>query len=140
MYKKLLLICLIPSLSLAQNIYKYPVPRDPTNTPVYGGLGLPFYSGVTVTAATYIVSATVPLTGNDIYRQYRSVYVYNPDTTRTVYACFGGSTACATDQMKINPGYGLIFDNVYYGYLNGITNIYLRLDSTGSVVVEVGGW
>ena len=142
--RKLLFISLmLLGLKVFATQYQYPVPKDVNNTPIYGGLGLPFSGSMTPTTNAYdnAVAVTAPLTGSNSGRQYRHIAVYNPSTTRTVYVCFGGATSsgCA-DNMIVAPGYTVVLDSVYYGELNNITKLYAKLDSAGTSAVVVHGW
>lgn len=124
--------------------YKFPVPKDVTNTPIYGALGLPVFGTATVTAATFADFMTVPLTGDNSGRQYRAICIYNPSSARELSVCFG--SGCTTAQIKIPAGNagtvggGLCLDNVYFGFFNDITVIRAALDTTGSVTPEITIW
>lgn len=136
--KIIFILLLIPGVLLAQ-AYKYPVPKDPANTPIYGGLGLPVHGeSVTLTTTSYADVLTVPSTGNDINRQYRHICSYNPSTTLEVRLCFG--TACSSPQMVIPAGMGLCLDHTYFGVFNDITVIRGALSGAGSVVPKVTIW
>lgn len=141
--RKLLLALGLIALNAFAVQYNAIVPKDINNVPIYGGLGIPFSGTATPTANAYddTIKVAVPLTGVNAGRQYRSISVYNPSLTRTVYVCFGGDAAAGcSDNIIVNPGYAVVLDNVYFGALNDITNIYLKLDSAGTSAVQVQGW
>ena len=129
-----LIIALAPLSGFAITQYKYPVPIDPYNTPIQGALGLPYSFLPTVSTTSYVNAITLPLTGNEAGRQYRSICVNNPDTTIPVYVCMGDSSACSTDHIVVPALKGLCLDNIYYGPLNQVSNIWLKLGSAGSVI------
>jgi len=120
--------------------YKYPIPQDVNNYPIQGAMGVPYEFESAVTTTSYASFATVPLTGNDAGRQYRSLCAYNPSTTIDVYLCLGSSSSCSTDMVKVPAGKGLCLDNIYYGPLNLITTVWAKLGSAGSVTPSVEIW
>lgn len=118
------------------------VPRDNRSTPIYGGLGLPVFSeAVTLTTTSFVSILTVPNeTAQGYQRQFRHFVLRNPSTERAVYVCFGGASPCATNQMKIPPEHTFVMDHFYFGPFNSITNIYGKLDASGSVAPEITIW
>lgn len=138
--KKLLILFFIPFLGWAQQ-YKVPVPKDVTNTPIYGGLGKPIAVTKTVTATTYAADyITLDQAGINAGRNYASLYLSNPSTSRIVYACFGDDNGCSGDAAKLDTSVSMIMDSLLMGPQNNITRIYFKLDGAGSVDVEVGYW
>lgn len=139
--RKLLLALFISVPVFAQNKTIIPVPKDPFNIPIYGGLGLPVFSeATTLTTSSYVSILTLPNTGHDINRSFRHIAVYNPDSARSVYICFGDASGCSTDMMKVPPGFALAFDHVLFGILYDQTVVYGRLDAVGSVTPEITVW
>lgn len=130
------LLLLLPILSIAQN-----VPRDGFNTPIYGGIGLPYlFESVTLTTTSYVSVATLPTVGTgNTQRQFRNILIRNPSSTLSVYICFG-SGGCSTNMMKIPPNYTFVTDQMLIGWSTSVTNIYGKLDSAGSVVPEITLW
>lgn len=130
------LLLLLPILSIAQN-----VPRDGFNTPIYGGIGLPyFFESVSLTTTSYVSLATVPTVGSgNTQRQFRNILIRNPSSTRSVYVCFG-TGGCSSDMMKIPPNYTFVTDQMLIGWSTSVTNIYGKLDSAGSVTPEITLW
>lgn len=138
--KKLLLLALVPLVVWAQQS-QIPVPKDPFNTPIYGGLGHPYVmEGVTVTSSSYQTFGTLNQNPPNSGRNYRSIIIYNPDTTRSVYACVGDSSSCSTDMLVVPPDFALAADNVLMGPTLQDTTVWLRLDSAGSVQPKVMVW
>lgn len=145
MNKQILALGLMFSAAaLAQNNYGYPVPKDFSNTPIYGGLGLPVYGATAITSATYADVLTVPLTGINLGRQYRGICVFNPSTTRSVSVCFGAG--CTTAQLSVpaantsTVGAGICVDAIYFGTYNDIAVIRAALDSAGTVTPQITIW
>lgn len=139
--KQVFLIALLFASQANAQQYPVPVPKDVVNEPIYGGLGAPRVFEPTVTATAYGADyITVPTTGADFGRQFRSFYVYNPSATRTIYACFGPDTGCSSDDAKIRPQMGIVYDGILAGYYNRVTRIYFKLDSAGSVQIDAGLW
>lgn len=137
----LLLVGLLVGLpTWAQIQYKYPVPKDPTNTPIQNALGLPFVLEATLTTTGYAKIGDLPLSGNNAGRQYRGICAYNPDTSVSVYLCFGTASACSTDMIKIPPEKGICLDNIYAGFFNDITAVWGKLSGAGTSDVEVNIW
>lgn len=139
--KYLLLLIFMASSAWAAT-YKYPVPKDFTNTPIYGGLGLPVYgAAVTLTDSTFTDLLTVPSTGNDTKRQFAHICVFNPSGTRTLNICFG--TGCTTTQISVpafTGGGGICLDDTYFGVYNEITVIRGAIDAAGSVTPQLTIW
>lgn len=118
------------------------LPRDANNTPLDFGLGIPYAFTLTATADAYDtgVRYELPKTGNDLNRAYRHLLVYNPDATRTVYACFGDATGCSIDSYIVPPGFGFIFEPIRFGDAVGLPYVYIRLDAAGSVTPTMTAW
>lgn len=116
------------------------IPRDTTNTPIYGGLGLPVFSeAVTLTTTAYTLVFTMPTTGINTSRAWRNIVIRNPSTIRTVYICFGNGS-CATDMLKIPPLLGIDIDATLFGSFINYPQVWGRLDVAGSVTPEVTAW
>jgi len=132
----LLLLPILSAVSYGQN-----VPRDGFNTPIYGGIGLPYlFESVTLTTTSYVSVATLPIVGTGItQRQFRNILIRNPSTTLSVYICFG-SGGCGANMMKIPPNYTFVTDQMLIGWSTSVTNIYGKLDSAGSVTPEITVW
>lgn len=139
--KKLLFLLLLPFSGWAQQ-EPVPVPKDPTNTPIYGGIGIPSLYEPALQSVTYQAIATLPNTGTNYYRPFRHIAVYNPSASRSVYLCFAAATAssCSTDSMKVPPLMGLALDHVYYGRPMDNPQIFGRLDGPGPVTAAVHAW
>jgi len=136
----LLLLLALPAMAQQEPV---PVPKDPVNTPIYGGIGQPFvYDSTAVTTTSFAPIVTVPNSGSNYVRPYRHIAVYNPSMTRTVYVCFAenASVGCSVNAMKIPPGIGLVLDHVYYGVMMQTPTIYMKLDSAGSVTPDLTVW
>lgn len=134
------LLALFASAAFAQTV-SVPVPKDITNTPIYGSSGLPsFTEAVTLTTTSYVSLVTLPTSGVNLNRAWRHIAIYNPDATRSVYICLGGSS-CSTDMIKIPPSIGFVLDDALFGpKWISITDIYGRLDAGGSVAPQVTIW
>ena len=139
-YLLLLLLC-VSGLAQAQRL-DYPLPRDARDEVLYFGVGNSYAFELTVVSSSYDtgVRYQLPVAGDDVNRAYRHLYILNPDATRTVYACFGDSSGCSVDSMKVRPGYGLVFEPLLFGAKSNKGYIYLRLDSAGSVLVDGAAW
>ncbi len=143
--KKLLIAftALIGISAFAQNKTNVPVPKDPFNIPIYGGISLPVFSeAVTLTTCAYTLALTLPNSGLNYNRTYRHLAVWNPSDTRAVYLCFGNGS-CSTDMVKVPPGdsgFGIALDDFMAGVLYGQTEIWGRLDSGGSVTPLIYVW
>lgn len=137
----LLALSLFSSLSFAQQL-SYPLPRDARDNVLYFGVGNPYAFELTATTSSYTtgVRYQLPTSGNDVKRVYRHLYVYNPDSTRIVYICFGDSSGCSTDSYKVRPGFGLVFEPIRFGEPVGTGYVYMRLDSAGSVTADLSAW
>lgn len=136
--KKLILLCsLLATLARAENT----VPKDSNNVPIYSGTGKSVFSeAVTLTTSSFALLLTLPTTGESYVRSWKHIVVRNPDATRSVYICLGGSSSCSTSHLKIPPLLGLALDDLYFGPLNSITTIWGKLDSSGSVIPEITVW
>lgn len=118
-----------------------PIPVDPRKNPVVTGLGQSYFSeAVTLTTTSYAKLYDLPSSGVNADRPWKGIAVRNPSATRTVYICFGTSSACSGDAMKLAPSVGFALDHVMFGTQNGITAIWGKLDSAGSVAPEVTVW
>lgn len=118
-----------------------PIPKDQNSTPMYTAQGrVHLAPAFTLTLNTYVDVFTLPATGDNYQRIWKHIIVRNPDANRTVYVCFGNSTSCTTDMIKIPPALGLAIDDVTYGFNNSITDIWMRLDSGGSVSPDLMVW
>lgn len=138
---KILLLALLLSLPAMAQRSAMGLPVDNKGTPLIAGLGLPSTCTQTVTTATYTENCAIPAnTGDNTGRMYRHIQVYNPSSTASVFVCLGNSTSCATDMIKIRPGAAVTQDFALYGPGNLVTNIWFRLSSAGSEVVDVNVW
>ena len=118
------------------------LPRDANNTPLEFGLGVPYSTVLTPTTDAYDtgIRYELPKTGIDTNRVYRHLLVYNPDATRTVYACFGDATGCSVDSYIVPPGFGFIFEPIRFGDAVDLPYVYVRLDAAGSSAVVLTAW
>lgn len=121
-----------------------PVPQDFRGTPIQNPLGLPIMPSPTptLTGTAYVDVMTLPTTGDNTNRQFRSICLWNPSSV-DLYVCFGAS--CSTDMIKLrgsSSGAGLCMDNTYFGPLNStpITKIRARLGSASTVSPDVVVW
>lgn len=134
----------IVSFQVLGQQYIVPYPHDVLNTPMTTANGVPFTGTMTATTSSYdnAVAVTVPLTGINVGRPYKSVSIYNPSTTRTVVVCFGtaGQASSCSDNVSIPPGLGLALDFVLYGSPNNKNTVFGRLDSAGSSAITVNMW
>lgn len=141
MKRLLLVLGIFSSLAFGQQ-YQFPVPKDPLNTPIYGGLGLPVIgNSVQLDDATWEDVLTVPLTGVNTGRQYRAICVYNPSSGADVKICFG--SGCSTVQIIVPAtptGGGLCIDNTYFGTFNAISVIRGSLSTAASVTPQITIW
>lgn len=118
-----------------------PIPKDQNNTPMYTAQGRShLVPAFTLTTNAYVDVFTLPTDNLNINRIWKHIGVYNPSAARAIYVCFGTSTSCTTDMMRIPPTLGLILDDVTYGYNNNVTDVWMRLDSAGSVSPDVTLW
>lgn len=142
MKKLLVFIALFVGLKVFATQYKYAVPKDIVNTPIYGGLGTPRYSdSVVLVAPGFVDVMTVPLTGNDAGRMYRHICVFNPSATANVHVCFG--TGCSSTEMSIpasTSGMGLCLDHTFFGADNQVTVIRAELSTAASVSPQIQIW
>lgn len=137
---RILFIILFTSMfAKAQVASIYPLPRDSNNYPIPTNLGTPVFAEPTLTTGSYVSMLTLPTTGVNYGRQFQSICAYNPSSTRTVYICLG-TGGCSTDMMKLPAQTGLCLDKLYFGYQNNITDVYGKLDTTGSVAVALTVW
>jgi hypothetical protein len=118
------------------------LPVDKNGIPLQeNSLGLPTFSeAVTLTTSSYVSLLTVPATGHNATRVYRHMIVKNPSSTRTLYICFGDSSSCATNMLKIPASTTIAYDGLYFGAPTSVVKIYGKLDDTGSVVPELTIW
>jgi hypothetical protein len=136
----LLLLTLFSAQAFSQAKTIVPVPKDPNNIPIYGGLGVPVVSeSVTLTTSSYVLLFSLPNGGASVNRSFRHVIAVNPDLTRSVYLCFG-SGSCSTDMIKVRPESGLALDHTLFGILYGQTEVWGRLDAPGTVTPEIHVW
>lgn len=136
----LLLLLILPSIVFGQRS-QLGLPTDNKATPLIAGLGLPAMCETTVTTATYTEYCAVPAsTGENTGRAWRHIQIYNPSTSKSVYVCFGGTSSCSTDMIKIRPGAAVTQDFALFGPSNAAPRIWLRLSSAGSEVVDVNLW
>lgn len=144
----LFLVMIVPIVAIlfsrmahAQEVPANIVPKDKLNVPIYGGIGRPlFYESVTLSTSSYVKLVTLPSTGENSYRMFRGIAVRNPDASRSVYICLGSTSSCSSDAMKIPPAQGIALDQVYFGFINDVTDIWGKLDSAGSVTPEITIW
>ncbi len=143
--KKLLIVSLtlLGLQAFGQSKTNTPVPKDPFNIPIYGGISTPVFSeATTLTTNSYALMVTLPNTGLSYNRTYRHLMVFNPSSTRSVYICFGNGS-CATDMVKVPTGasgFGVALDDYMAGVLYGQTEIWGRLDAAGSVTPLIYVW
>ena len=134
-----LLLCMLAYSSLA--FAGLPIPKDQNNTPMYSAQSYPYFATpVTLTTSSYVDVFTLPNTGWDANRIWKHIMIRNPDAARTVYICLGISSVCVTDMIKVPATFGIVLDDITIGYPNQITDIWARLDSSGSVVPEITIW
>lgn len=144
--KTLFLVLLLTILGHAAQAQQSPLrlPRDSMNTPLIGGLGLPYVYEPSLTNTTYDNSHRVqlPTTGPDTLRQFRHFWMYNPNGSISVYACAGGNDAasCTRDHWVAPPSTGFVDDFGYFGQGNNVTYLYFRIGSAGTIVPSVRYW
>lgn len=136
---KIALGLLISVTAVAQQS-PYSLPRDARNTPLYTGLGLPVLTELTVGNTTYddTHKITLPTTGASLNRVFAHFWVWNANTTDSVYFCFGTTAAlCTANHIKVRPSAAFVDDFAWFGDAVGTPYIFYKCATSASVDVRV---